>query len=194
LFSNIGYIGTPSVRVPRCEVTTQEPSVIPNFICTCQSFQPVNFRPHPVPSSHEAVITLFWPYNIRPLYSIMADPVDTDTNPPASPPSQIPSTQPDSIPVDSSIETAVEGGDQPTTSSQGQQQEVPVTSSDVTMQNDEEQPTRTHASMEERIPAKKDATLREFLSKMDEHAPIVSFVQQISPVQGFSSMWEHTPN
>jgi transcription initiation factor TFIID subunit 10 len=29
-------------------------------------------------------------------------------------------------------------------------------------------------AMESRIPLKKDATLREFLSKMDEHAPIVS--------------------
>jgi transcription initiation factor TFIID subunit 10 len=29
------------------------------------------------------------------------------------------------------------------------------------------------ASLEARIPAKKDATLREFLGKMDEYAPIV---------------------
>ena len=30
------------------------------------------------------------------------------------------------------------------------------------------------AAFEQRIPAKKDATLREFLGKMDEYAPIVS--------------------
>jgi transcription initiation factor TFIID subunit 10 len=30
------------------------------------------------------------------------------------------------------------------------------------------------ATFEQRIPAKKDATLREFLGKMDEYAPIVS--------------------
>ena len=33
---------------------------------------------------------------------------------------------------------------------------------------------------ESRIPAKKDATLREFISKMDEHAPIVSCIKSQS--------------
>lgn len=33
----------------------------------------------------------------------------------------------------------------------------------------------TAQTSEARIPAKKDATLREFLGKMDEYAPIVSF-------------------
>jgi transcription initiation factor TFIID subunit 10 len=38
-----------------------------------------------------------------------------------------------------------------------------------------------NALPESRIPAKKDATLREFLSKMDDHAPIVSsFILQRS--------------
>ena len=44
--------------------------------------------------------------------------------------------------------------------------------------NDTEPATRNGvaeptASLEARIPAKKDATLREFLGKMDEYAPIV---------------------
>jgi transcription initiation factor TFIID subunit 10 len=35
--------------------------------------------------------------------------------------------------------------------------------------------TDAAAALESRIPAKKDATLREFLGKMDEYAPIVRF-------------------
>jgi transcription initiation factor TFIID subunit 10 len=35
--------------------------------------------------------------------------------------------------------------------------------------------TETAATLESRIPAKKDATLREFLGKMDDYAPIVCF-------------------
>jgi len=34
--------------------------------------------------------------------------------------------------------------------------------------------------LEARIPAKKDATLREFLSKMDDYAPIVSYLQAVT--------------
>jgi hypothetical protein len=39
---------------------------------------------------------------------------------------------------------------------------------DITMQEHQHE-----GVPESRIPAKKDATLREFISKMDEHAPIV---------------------
>lgn len=46
--------------------------------------------------------------------------------------------------------------------------------------NDAEAPQRNGVSetvpLEARIPAKKDATLREFLSKMDDYAPIVRWV------------------
>jgi hypothetical protein len=40
---------------------------------------------------------------------------------------------------------------------------------DVVMRKEQE-----NGLLDTKIPAKKDATLREFLSKMDEHAPIVS--------------------
>jgi len=36
-------------------------------------------------------------------------------------------------------------------------------------------------ALETRIPAKKDASLREFLSKMDDYAPIVRIVAPITP-------------
>lgn len=47
--------------------------------------------------------------------------------------------------------------------------------------NDTDIPARNGATeaatlLESRIPAKKDATLREFLGKMDDYAPIVSLV------------------
>jgi transcription initiation factor TFIID subunit 10 len=46
--------------------------------------------------------------------------------------------------------------------------------------NDTDAPQRNGATeavpLEARIPAKKDATLREFLSKMDDYAPIVGHV------------------
>lgn len=47
-----------------------------------------------------------------------------------------------------------------------------ATSTDATMLKLEESNL-----LETKIPAKKDVTLREFLSKMDDHAPIVSKVQ-----------------
>src|ERR1700753_2546783 len=46
-----------------------------------------------------------------------------------------------------------------------------------------------NALPESRIPAKKDATLREFLSKMDDHAPIVS-----NPLNHSPSLNENPPN
>jgi transcription initiation factor TFIID subunit 10 len=93
----------------------------------------------------------------------MAD--QNDIKPAASPPSQVSATQQDSAALDTSIDSTVNGDK--AANSQGPE----ATSSDVTMQNDEA--PATNGITEERIPTKKDATLREFLSKMDEHAPIV---------------------
>jgi transcription initiation factor TFIID subunit 10 len=42
----------------------------------------------------------------------------------------------------------------------------------------EQQPARLELQ-EARIPTKKDATLREFLSKMDDYAPIVSYLRPV---------------
>lgn len=41
----------------------------------------------------------------------------------------------------------------------------------------------TTAAFEARIPAKKDATLREFLNKMDEYAPIVCTSETLLPTE-----------
>lgn len=76
---------------------------------------------------------------------------------------------------DESIETEITTGE-PT-------QEV---SQDVGMTNGEDanapaaEESQNEGSFEPRIPAKKDATLKEFLGKMDEYAPIVYLTFRIT--------------
>jgi len=59
----------------------------------------------------------------------------------------------------------------------------PVDAMNLDGANDADPPQRNggpEIPLETRIPAKKDATLREFLSKMDEYAPIVCCVAQVT--------------
>jgi len=95
----------------------------------------------------------------------MAD--DADVKPAVSPPPATNTTtqQPDgAASLDTIMDTGA-NGDKPAPATQSQD-----TIPDVPLRTQEAQEA---ANMEAKIPSKKDATLREFLGKMDDHAPII---------------------
>ena len=80
------------------------------------------------------------------------------------------SSEPTTQDVDNSGTTIDLNGDQPAVPTETQETQ------DVAMTDQQGASTGLENALpESRIPAKKDATLREFLSKMDDHAPIVSY-------------------
>lgn len=82
-------------------------------------------------------------------------PSQSQTAAPTDPPTTAPRAD-----TDMNLEEDADGADQDLD---------PNVAKDVTMEDSTEVP----AILESRIPAKKDATLREFLGKMDDYAPIV---------------------
>jgi hypothetical protein len=107
--------------------------------------------------------------------SAPADPNDSSHN-------TADSSDPITQDVDNSGTTIDLNGDQPVAPTETQEtQDVAMTDQQGTSA------TVENALPESRIPAKKDATLREFLSKMDDHAPIVSFIPHHLTFLSFSS-------
>ncbi|KAF2667677.1 transcription initiation factor IID, TAF10 subunit [Microthyrium microscopicum] len=90
-----------------------------------------------------------------------------ETKPVVSPPATANPTQTEvATTADTSVDTEMNGtGDKAAVNTQSQD-----TIPDATMQTAEAQEA---ALMEAKIPSKKDATLREFIAKMDDHAPII---------------------